>query len=987
MQSDDNEDFFKKKLLEEIDQLSNYDSMTERSFIMENNIPNDFNNSRAWLEFMEGNKQRDIMIQEIEDQLTEIKKINQAVGVIQIDNGFGEVIEVQLKNQLDQQKLEEIRNKAKAEILEIKNIEQEEYIQSQIFEQKQFNKESVIVNDQKQNQRIENMNQQREQLEMEMEDQFSQQLRLHFYKQETKQRLFTLPNQFPSIQLIQIQNTPQIEIFQPILFPIVRIPQILPLTDENLAPKNSKAIVWQKFQKKKKQIQSESFKQNEEIQQNIIIKIDLSYKPTIILAEHQKKMDQLKLYQSPNDIAQLKINSIMNHAVKKSQSIKFKYDYIPYCYPYADFPQTGKQLEDKNYSIDSFLKVCYENQISVNSTKIEIKLEIISDFAGIDLFQNLKILTLSSNKINSCQFIANLKQLVSLNLSQNEIINYEEIGNLPNLRILILEMNKITQVSKLKQCKYLEVYNLGGNKIQELNNLDNLIYLKHLVAFKNLIKTIDIENNYYLEHLDLGSNQLNFLPNQSVFNNNLCLRKLILYKNNLDSLPQLNLPLLQELYINKNKLETLNGLVYLPNLLLLEAQDNQIQNCLDIPEQISYLPSIKTIKLQNNQIQSFGTILQLIQFSPLLQSIQFEENPFLYQINEDVRLVYTYLLLRNHKQLKVLNQEEINHQQQSFIEQKFSGFFDLINITIDDGQIHKLILQISYSIENLQSLINLLTPNNILESTQSQIKNFQIIHFYVNQIWKKFQKNSIIIYLTKTQVIKNFIYRWIYKYRKRRLFFQNNIRKIVYLQAYYRGHITRRDPKLIQFVKSRQKKQKSQYAIKIQKLFRGFRVRKRMRQLNNIQFDDPDLMEMGYVDENMFDGDMQKDYQLQIPKNVDIIKLMEQQKVIAPIPKIIQHNNFFQDQQVQKNDSKFRITTQSGPKSMQTSNYSDKSSTLPKVNQRKADVDKIMENWGFKDQAVAKTLAFKMEKERARKMKKKILTPEERLQKFKQNIK
>lgn len=45
----------------------------------------------------------------------------------------------------------------------------------------------------------------------------------------------------------------------------------------------------------------------------------------------------------------------------------------------------------------------------------------------------------------------------------------------------------------------------------------------------------------------------------------------------------------------------------------------------------------------------------------------------------------------------------------------------------------------------------------------------------------------------------------------------------------------------------------------------------------------------------------------------------------------------------------------------------------------KADVDKIMENWGFKDQAVAKTLAFKMEKERARKMKKKILTPEERL--------
>ena len=62
MQSDENEEFFKKKLLEEIDQLSNYDSMTERSFIMENNIPNDFNNSRAWLEFMEGNKQRDIMI-------------------------------------------------------------------------------------------------------------------------------------------------------------------------------------------------------------------------------------------------------------------------------------------------------------------------------------------------------------------------------------------------------------------------------------------------------------------------------------------------------------------------------------------------------------------------------------------------------------------------------------------------------------------------------------------------------------------------------------------------------------------------------------------------------------------------------------------------------------------------------------------------------------------------------------------------------------
>ena len=77
--SDDSEDEeeIKKRLFADLDQMSVADAQTEKSFVMEPiNYVNDLAQSKTWLEFINQNRQRDQMLNEMEDNIQLMKRIN-----------------------------------------------------------------------------------------------------------------------------------------------------------------------------------------------------------------------------------------------------------------------------------------------------------------------------------------------------------------------------------------------------------------------------------------------------------------------------------------------------------------------------------------------------------------------------------------------------------------------------------------------------------------------------------------------------------------------------------------------------------------------------------------------------------------------------------------------------------------------------------------------------------------------------------------------
>lgn len=63
-----------------------------------------------------------------------------------------------------------------------------------------------------------------------------------------------------------------------------------------------------------------------------------------------------------------------------------------------------------------------------------------------------------------------------------------------------------------------------------------------------------------------------------------------------------------------------------------------------------------------------------------------------------------------------------------------------------------------------------------------------------------------------------------------------------------RGFLLRKRPEVQGILNKRSAKKKDKFALKIQKVFRGYRIRKRMKNLlANIKFEDPELDAMNEV--------------------------------------------------------------------------------------------------------------------------------------------
>uniref|UniRef100_A0A8C2ZI64 Protein scribble homolog n=1 Tax=Cyclopterus lumpus TaxID=8103 RepID=A0A8C2ZI64_CYCLU len=230
---------------------------------------------------------------------------------------------------------------------------------------------------------------------------------------------------------------------------------------------------------------------------------------------------------------------------------------------------------------------------------------------------NLRKLGLSDNEIQRLPpEVANFMQLVELDISRNEIPEIPE---------------------SIKFCKALEIADFSGNPLSRLpDGFTQLRALAHLAlndvslqALPNDIgKYVHVSLSFLvkLEQLDLGSNELEVLPDTLGALPNL--RELWLDRNQLSSLPPElgNLRKLVCLDVSENRLEELpselNGLLALTDLLLT-------QNLLEvIPDSIGSLKQLSILKVDQNRLtdltDSIGeceNLTELVLTENLLQSL------------------------------------------------------------------------------------------------------------------------------------------------------------------------------------------------------------------------------------------------------------------------------------------------------------------------------------------------------------------------------
>ncbi|CAD8195509.1 unnamed protein product [Paramecium pentaurelia] len=1047
--SDDSEDEeeIKKRLYADLDQVSVNDNQTERSFIFEqhNYETHDYKQSKIWLEFMNQNKQREEMLDKIENDIQLMKQINQGNQCIEIEDYNGDHLKVELNDQLPNEIITQIKEQPQQKII----LHEEILLQQQPTPIQELQKSSTSFTQTKnqirapsakqtkpnkqnlQDQKLEQMHQQREMMLMEIEDNYSREYQDYWIKQLFKNRLYNLPEEFPALKPISF--TVKIPDFNIPIFktPSIQIPQILDLVDENLAPSNTKELVFTRLQnikfQKLKYIETQlEIKPNKELQQ--LQQIDSELKYNIVYQDFLKNQQQLVLSDSIEDIYWKKVNNLHQELMNMINKLISKFPrYNPYRSPFTEYEQPKTNLDnisivDDNSNLNLFQQYIQNNQVSKFTRKLEIKLENLTTLDGIQEMKDIRKVILSCNQLNDLTPLSALNNLIEVDLQQNNIQSYHQLGKLSNLRILRLEMNHIQEMSKLSNCIFLEVYSLKGNKIHQMTNLENLEFLKQLYLYKNQLKNIgNLSKCFILEILDLSSNQIEIGLNENPLKNNQCLRKLILTKNKIQHLPEMRLLLLNELYLNKNKLESLDGIVYLPSLQILQVQDNQLQTCYDTEYSISYMPNIQQIDLSGNRIQSFGTIINFIQRCNELKQINYLENPFLLGLSEEVFQLYRYMLIINCPQLIEVNQAILNKKDQEFLKDKFYGFLEPPQRRSQQLELersfNKLINQLNNNTQIMHK-INGLEQRKITKihpfTYTERFKIIQILNdltfiknnFQINIDVDKEISDFNLKYQKSLFKVQSLLIKWIYKYKKRQKYYKSKLNQLIIVQSLIRGYLARNQPKVKQFRQKNNKKKLHIYAIRIQKFWRGYIIRKRLRdRMKNIKFEDSELDDMGDFDDDFLKQDIDLNFDLRIPQGLDLQQIFKQsqnqhQLLQQQITQQAQQKVQQQQQQPIKQSSsstkkpqnnvetQMRTSHLSGTQSqtqMGQSKYSEKTTktdSLPTIGEH---TKKIMQNWNFKDPAVAYTIACKLQKEQKRKNKAKELTAQERLERFKKH--
>ncbi|MHA1648481.1 MAG: leucine-rich repeat domain-containing protein [Promethearchaeota archaeon] len=118
-----------------------------------------------------------------------------------------------------------------------------------------------------------------------------------------------------------------------------------------------------------------------------------------------------------------------------------------------------------------------------NLYKLQLQTNKIKKLRILDDCENLEILNLSDNRINSAglALLPKISGLKSADFSFNKIDSLENFTNLREIESLYLSQNELKEIPPLPNLSKLKFLDLTGNPIKKLENLQ---YLESLISLK-----------------------------------------------------------------------------------------------------------------------------------------------------------------------------------------------------------------------------------------------------------------------------------------------------------------------------------------------------------------------------------------------------------------------------------------------------------------------------------------------------------------------
>ena len=228
---------------------------------------------------------------------------------------------------------------------------------------------------------------------------------------------------------------------------------------------------------------------------------------------------------------------------------------------------------------------------------------------GLRRLQRLHTLNLANNNldISVLDIITSLPELKDLNLSSNKLEGPlpENISQLGLLQSLGLRDNRVSQLpdsfSNLSKLRKLDV---SGNGLQTLPMaIMARLQLTDLIAARNKLAGVFFERSHLsfaqLVNLDLSNNQLDKICEDD----------------------SLDLPSLQRLNVNANRLKILPDLTSCDRIINLSVSENLLT---EFPNFLKSLSSIRTIDISRNNLTKIDAHIALLEH---LNSLRLEGNP------------------------------------------------------------------------------------------------------------------------------------------------------------------------------------------------------------------------------------------------------------------------------------------------------------------------------------------------------------------------
>ncbi|MBN4107851.1 internalin [Listeria monocytogenes] len=264
-------------------------------------------------------------------------------------------------------------------------------------------------------------------------------------------------------------------------------------------------------------------------------------------------------------------------------------------------------------------KVILENLPSTSSS-VQLDRCVIEELV-INNLPKVSIVTINNNKITTLEGLEDLAALTSLNAGNNELTEIESMHAFPKLQTLTLISNKLTSII-LNQATANGTPNLTSidSRSNDLTKIDiqDQPKLTKIICDTGSSAELTELTLRNLPELIAASNGSNAVSDDIAFSATPGLSKVTL-ENLLatnvtiqldhcviEELVINNVPQVAFIYINNNKITTLEGLGNLTAVTNLNAENNELTELENIPA----FPKLKTLTVNNNHISVLPTSLK-----------------------------------------------------------------------------------------------------------------------------------------------------------------------------------------------------------------------------------------------------------------------------------------------------------------------------------------------------------------------------------------